>query len=79
MTNRYTINGKDVEFTKINMIYDGIEVDGLLLHDCDGDFITSDLDYLPGDDDEAKTMIENCWWITNWHRDEATGYYVSDE
>ena len=83
MTNIYTVNGKQVEFTQISMIYDGIEVEGLLLHEIDdefhnGDCITSEIDYLPGDDEEAKTIIENCWWITYWHKDD-NGFYISEE
>ena len=84
MNNIYTVNGKQIEFTKINMVYDGEEVEGLLLHDCDdefrnGDCITGEIDYLPGDDEEAKTIIKNCYWITYYHYDEVTNRYISEE
>ena len=84
MAKKYNVNGGQVEFIKINMICDGEEIEGLLLHNCndefsDGDCITGEHYDLPDDDEEAQTIIENCYWITYWHRDQNTGNYISEE
>ena len=79
----FTINGKEVEFTKVSVIIteDGNqeELQGLLLHDTDdtfydGDCITTEYSELPVNDEDAKDFLANFCWETDFT--EKNGKYI---
>lgn len=83
MTRTFNVNGKQVEMTETTAVFFGDELTTILLHDVDdefhdGDCITSDFSGFPETDDEAETLINNCYWATYWHRDE-NGKIICDE
>ena len=79
----FTVNGKQIEITETEAIFNGDKLTTLLLHDCDdeyndGDCITADYVAMPENDEEAETLVNNTYWATYWHRDEK-GTIICDE
>lgn len=72
----------DVTFTKVRVIFDGEESDGILMHDeryefCDGDCITGDWTF-PETEEEAKDLIMNNYWSSYFHITEDNIYVCNE-
>ncbi len=67
MNRTFTVNGKEVEFAEITVVFEGETMNGLLIHDVDdeysnGDCITTEYD-MPEDNEDAENIIENACFL----------------
>lgn len=81
MENNKSVTFNGTTFTPITYIYDGEEIDGLLIHDendiySDGDMIVGNGCELPETEEDAALIISNETGLTAFHVED--GVYIID-